>query len=61
VGETVLVDLDLLPQELVNLVLVYQEQGIIDRNVDNGRFGMFNIIKSLFQPYILILTLFCYS
>ena len=42
-----LVDLDILPQELVNLVLVYQEQGIVDRNVDNGHFGMFNIIKKL--------------
>ena len=45
IGETVLVNLDILPQELVDLVLVYQEQGIVDHNVDNGHFGMFNITK----------------
>ncbi|CAB4419474.1 unnamed protein product [Rhizophagus irregularis] len=38
VGETVLVNLDILPQELVNLVHDYQEHGIVDRNIDNGRF-----------------------
>ncbi|GES96219.1 hypothetical protein GLOIN_2v1534145 [Rhizophagus clarus] len=37
-GETVLVNLDILPQELIDLVFEYQEQGIVDRNVDNGRF-----------------------
>lgn len=56
-----LVNLDILPQELVNLVHDYQEHGIVDRNIDNGRFGMFNIIKSFCFNHILILTLFCYS
>ena len=43
-----LVNLDVLPQELVNLVAVYQEQGIVGRNVDNRNFGMLDIkIKSI--------------
>jgi hypothetical protein len=36
----VLVNLDILPQELVDLVLEYQKQGIIDRNINSGHFGM---------------------
>jgi hypothetical protein len=40
VGETVLVNLKILPQELVNLVAVYQEQGIVNHNADNGHLGM---------------------
>ncbi|RIA92754.1 hypothetical protein C1645_764207 [Glomus cerebriforme] len=43
VGETVSVNLDILPQELIDLVLVYQEQGIVDRNVDNGHYAELDV------------------